>query len=153
MAETQSRPATPEDAQVVMKLYDLRREPEMRKARKFITFEWWPTNAEDVRKVMFAFGSAENTYYRQALSYWEMAAALVNRGAVQSDLFDDWNSEMYFVFAKLKPYLAEIRAQFPDAFSQREAATLRNENAKKKAATIEARFKAVQEMRAQAAKA
>ena len=80
--------ATPADAQVVMHLYELRREAEMRKARNwFATFN--PQSADDVISVVTAAGSDENRYFRMVTSYWEMAAALALHGAVNEQLFLD----------------------------------------------------------------
>src|SRR5512142_1759029 len=100
--------ATTEDAELILKLYDLRREPVMRKARNFMA-QFFPQSTDDVMQVMTAFGSDENAYFRQVLGYWEMAASLVLRGAVHEELFMDNANEMFFTFAKLAPYLQEIR--------------------------------------------
>jgi hypothetical protein len=99
------------DAQVVIRLYELRREPEMRKAREYMTGAFWPQTLEDLTKVSTAFGTDENRYFRMVTSYWEMASALVLRGAVDSGVFNDWASEMYFLYAKLLPILPEIRGK------------------------------------------
>jgi hypothetical protein len=97
------------DAEIVLKLYDLRREPTMRKARDFMATKFWPTSADDVVKLMQDFGSEHNAYFRQVTSFWDMSVSLVNRGAVDPDLFSDWSNEMFFLFAKLHPHLDEIR--------------------------------------------
>ena len=100
--------ATTADAQLILQLYDLRREAEMRKARNFIG-SFSPKSFEDVMKVVGAFGNQENAWFRQVYSYWEMAASLVLRGAVNDTLFNDNSGEMYFVFAKIKPFLKQLR--------------------------------------------
>jgi hypothetical protein len=105
--------ATAADAQVILRLYDFRREPEMRKARHFISAEFWPESAEDTLQLARAYPSPENTWLRQVTSYWEMAASLVLRGAVHEGLFFDCSGEMYCVFAKFKPFLTEIRRKLP----------------------------------------
>src|SRR5438132_5019252 len=79
---------TAEDAQIIMKLYDLRREAEMRKARNWFA-GFWPRSAEDVVQVINARGTQENAWFRQATTYWEMAASFVLRGAVSEELFFD----------------------------------------------------------------
>ena len=79
------------DAQIVLRLYDFRREAQMREARKFIG-EWLPQSIDDVLKVANTFGTVENQYFRQVYSYWEMASSLVHRGALNGDLFDDWSA-------------------------------------------------------------
>ncbi|HYL12460.1 MAG TPA: hypothetical protein VEV41_05470 [Terriglobales bacterium] len=105
--------ATAADAQLILQLYDFRRETEMRKARHFISAEFWPENAEDTLRLARAYPSAENTWLRQVTSYWEMAASFVLRGALHEELFFDVSGEMYCVFAKFKPFLTEIRQKLP----------------------------------------
>ena len=101
--------ATTSDAELVLKLYDLRREDVMRKARNFIVGDFWPKSAEDVVNLANAWGSEQNAYFRQVISFWEMAASLPLRGAVNSELFADWAGEMFFVYAKMSPILKETR--------------------------------------------
>ncbi len=112
-AVTSPRIATAADAQIVLKLYELRRETEMRKARHFIAAEFWPESAEDTLRIARAYPSPENTWLRQVTSYWEMAASFVVRGALHEGLFFDSSGEMYCVFAKFKPFLSEIRQKLP----------------------------------------
>jgi hypothetical protein len=105
--------ATAADAQIILQLYDLRRDREMRKARHFISAEFWPENAEDTLRLARAYPSPENTWLRQVTSYWEMAASFVLRGALHEGLFYDASGEMYCVYAKFRPYLTEIRQKLP----------------------------------------
>ncbi len=100
--------ATPADAELILKLYDLRREPVMREARKYV-FEFAPQSIDDVMAVLGDFSSKENAYLRQVFGYWGMAASLVLRGALNEDLARDNFTELLFVYAKLEPFLAEIR--------------------------------------------
>ncbi len=110
---TIARPATAADAQIILQLYDLRRETEMRKARHFVSAEFWPESAEDTLRIARAYPSPENTWLRQVTSYWEMAACFVLRGALHEGLFFDASGEMYCVYAKFKPFLPEIRQKLP----------------------------------------
>jgi hypothetical protein len=110
---TPSRSATAADAQIILQLYDLRREKEMRKARHFISAEFWPESAEDTLRIARAYPSPENTWLRQVTSYWEMAASFVLRGALHEGVFFDASGEMYCVYAKFKPFLTEIRQKLP----------------------------------------
>ncbi|MGH9492630.1 MAG: DUF4760 domain-containing protein [Terriglobales bacterium] len=110
MAKQKKASAT--DAQLILQLYDLRREAEMRKARNFYAMQFNPQSFDDVVKVVGAFGSDENRWFRQLVSYWEMAASLVLRGAAHEELFLDSAGEMFFVFSKIKPFLAELRKKF-----------------------------------------
>jgi hypothetical protein len=108
--------ATPKDAELIMQLYDLRREPEMRKARNWWLTQFWPDNADDFMKIAMNLGGQENNWMRQAASYWSMAASFVQNGIINVDLFlqPSVSGEMYFIFAKLHPYLAEIRQKLDD---------------------------------------
>jgi hypothetical protein len=100
--------STSADAQLVLQLYDFRRESEMRKARAwFVGF--WPASANDILEVVNNFGAQENAWFRQVTGYWDMAAALVLSGALNEDLFTETNGEMWFVFSKLNPFLEEAR--------------------------------------------
>ena len=100
--------ATQADAELILKLYDLRREPVMREARSFI-FGFAPQSIDEVMAVVGDFSTKENAYLRQVFGYWGMAASLVLRGALNEDLARDNFSEMLFVYAKFEPFLAEIR--------------------------------------------
>ncbi len=104
-----TRKATAADADICMKLYDLRREAEMRKARDFVNFQFQPQGIDDVLKLTQALGTKENAWARQVFSFWENAASLVLNGVVHPGLFFAWNGEMVFVYAKFKPFLAELR--------------------------------------------
>src|SRR3954467_637015 len=143
------------DAQIVLRLFDFRREAQMREARKFIVGEWWPANAEEALKTVTGFGTLENQHYRQVFSYWEMASSLVHRGALNGDLFDDWSGELYFCFAKLKPFLKEIREKTgsPKAYGNIERITQRTPESQEKLKATEARIKKFIANRAAAAKA
>src|SRR5215475_1123654 len=111
-----AKKATPQDAQVIMKLYDLRREPELRKARNWWLTQFWPDSADDFMKIASALGTQENNWLRQAGGYWGMAAALVTSGAVNRDLFlqPSVSGEMFFMFAKVQPFIGELREKLGD---------------------------------------
>jgi hypothetical protein len=131
-----AKKSTPHDAQVVMKLYDLRREPEMRKARAWYGAEFWPANADEFLKVANAFPSQQNAWMRQVGGYWDMAAALVLHGAVNEELFlqPGISGEMFFMFAKFYPFLKEIRQKLnnPEAYSNIEKVATGSKVARKR---------------------
>ncbi len=104
--------ATAADAQLILQLYDLRRESEMRKARKYVDSEFWPENYQEFHAIAMAWGSPENTWLHQVLAYWDMAASLVLRGALNEGLFFDNSHQMYFLYAKLRPFLQQARKDF-----------------------------------------
>jgi hypothetical protein len=111
-----SKKATATDAQLIMQLYDLRREAEMRKARAWWFREFWPRNADDYLKIAFAMGTQENNWQRQVHGYWSMAAAFVLQGALNEELFIQpaVSGEMFVVFAKVHPFLKELREKLGD---------------------------------------
>lgn len=107
---------TTADAELILKLYDLRREAEMRKARHWWLGEFWPENAEDFMKVAGAAGTPENAWLRQVGSYWSMAASFVLQGALNEEMFIQpaVSGEMYFLLAKVHPFLKELREKLGD---------------------------------------
>jgi hypothetical protein len=111
-----SKKPTAADAQLIMQLYDLRREAEMRKARSWWLGEFWPQSADDFMKIAGAMGSQENNWLRQVGGYWSMAASFVLHGAVSEELFIQpaVSGEMVFVFAKVQPFLKELREKSGD---------------------------------------
>ena len=93
-------------AELIMKLYDLRREEVMRQARNwFFTFN--PESVEDVQRAGMGEHSA---YFRMVTSYWDMACSFVNHGAIDEEMFNDANQEHLLVFSKIQPILEQLRA-------------------------------------------
>src|SRR5215467_5044786 len=121
--------ATAEDAQVIMRLYDLRREAEMRKARHWFASSFWPKSADDIVAVINVANPQENAWFRQVSRYWEMAASFVLRGALNENLFFDSGTEMWFTLAKLYPFLKEAREKtnLPFYFARTEELATRSQ--------------------------
>ena len=121
-----AKKATAKDAELIIQLYDLRREAEMRKARNWWMGEFWPENADDFMKVASSTGTQENNWLRQVAGYWSMAAAFVLSGALNADLFlqPSISGEMYFIFAKIQPFIGEVRAKIGDPNSFRNLETV-----------------------------
>jgi hypothetical protein len=139
--------ATPEDAEIILKLYELRTEEVMRQARAWVTGEFWPATAEEFFAVAENPADPHNAWLRQVISYWEMAAAMVVHGAVSEELFVDCNGEGFFLLAKFAPILGEIRERNPlflrktaELVNRYSAATLRYEAVLK---NLEARRKSL----------
>jgi hypothetical protein len=105
--------STHEEANLILKLYELRREETMRKARDWYFREFNPSSMEDVTNALF---SEHSGHLRMVMTYWDMAAALVNHGAIGIDLFNDTNGEHIGVFAKVEPLLADMRAAYGPQF-------------------------------------
>jgi hypothetical protein len=108
--------ATAADADLVLKLYDLRREPRMRTARDWVMHQFHPRTLDDLLAVQRDFGSEHNQYWRQVIGYWEMAAALVLHGTLDRDLFFDSNGENIFLLAKFGRFNEEYSRQYPGGF-------------------------------------
>ena len=105
--------ATPADADIILKLYELRTETVMREARAWVIGQFWPNTVSDVFDVLQNPAHPHNPHLRQVLSYWEMAAALVLHGAVSAELFVDTNGEGFFLLAKFAHILEGIREKNP----------------------------------------
>ena len=97
-----------EEADLILKLYDLRRETVMREARNWL-FTFNPTSIQDVMETMVGEHSG---HFRMVISYWDMACALVNNGAIDEELFNQTNGEHIFVYMKVQPVLEDIRKMF-----------------------------------------
>jgi hypothetical protein len=128
--------ATAADAELVLRLYELRQEETLRKARRFLVFEFNPKTVEELRVVSRDTKSEYNPYWRQAMSFWEMAHSMVLRGAIDPDLFLDSNLEGILIYAKFhhfhavtekesgNPFMgktAELIAKYPAAKARYEA--------------------------------
>ena len=105
--------ATPADADIILKLYELRREDVMRQARSWMLAEFWPETIEEFFALAGNFRDPHNAWFRQVTTYWEMAAAMVLHGAVSAELFVDCNAEGFFVLAKFAHILDGIRERNP----------------------------------------
>ena len=103
-----------EEAGLILKLYELRREDTMRKARDWYFREFNPQSMADFTEAMF---SEHSGHLRMVVSYWDMAAALVNDGAISLDLFTKTNGEHIGVFSKIESLLGEIRAAYAPQFA------------------------------------
>src|SRR5512147_2637663 len=133
--------ATQADAQVILELYNLRREAELRKARNWYGMEFNPKTVDELMAIVMDMKSDGNRYFRMVTSYWEMAATLALHGAVNEELFLDTQNEMFFVMAKLYPHLEGFREkmQSPDAMRKCETLINKNEASKKKLQSFTAR--------------
>jgi len=103
-----------EEAGLILKLYELRREETMRKARDWFFLEFNPQTLAEFNSAMF---SDHSGHLRMVVTYWDMAAALVNDGAIRSELFSDCNGEHIGVFSKIELLLPEIRTAYGPQFA------------------------------------
>ena len=134
-----------EDADLILKLYDLRREATMREARNWL-FSFNPTSVQDVIDVLLGEHSG---HYRMVITYWDMAAAMVNNGAIDEKLFNETNGEHLFVYSKIQPVLQEIRTLFgnPDFLMNLETLVKRIPDSEAKITAMRERMKKFAEMR------
>ena len=103
-----------EEAGLILKLYELRREATMRQARDWYFLEFNPESIADFTNALFGDHSG---HLRMVITYWDMAAGLIHNGAISQQLFNDTNGEHIGVFAKIEPLLGEIRAAIGPQFA------------------------------------
>ena len=123
-----------DDARIIMQLYDLRREAEMRKARVWFA-GWWPRSADEIVQMINSPANLqENAWFRQVVGYWEMAASFVLRGALNEELFFDSGGELWFVLAKIHLFLEEARqkANSPYLLQRMEKVAARTEEGRER---------------------
>ena len=140
-----------EDADLILKLYDLRRETVMREARN-----WWFTfNPTSIQDVMSTMMGEQSGYMRMVLSYWDMACAMVVSGAIDEELFNQTNGEHMLVYMKIEPVLEDLRKMFDnqDFAKSLETVVKRMPNIEARMASMRERFKQIAAMRQQAAAA
>ena len=140
-----------ESAQLLLTLYDQRREETLRNARTFFV-GWDPRSVEDV---MSTITGPHSGTVRMVMTYWDMAASFVEHGAIDRQMFNDINGEHILVFAKIQPFLPHVRQAFqnPDFLKNLEKLVMSLPDAQK---TLDARLNMLRGMvaaRAAAAKA
>ncbi len=101
---------TYEDARLVLRLYELRREEKLRAAREWFVAKFFPASVDDLQ-TLYTTPGVENTYFRMVTSFWDMTASFVVRGVLNGDLLLDSAGEMLLVWAKLESHLAGIRGK------------------------------------------
>ncbi len=135
------------DAEFVLKLYDLRREPVMRESRNLINGEFWPKNYEEAIAILQPTHHM-NAACRQIATYWEMVYGFAKHGIIDADFLVESNGEGLFLYAKMLPYIDRMRAEwFPTAFQNTEWIVNNSEEGKQ----MLARMQAMMAKRAQAA--
>ena len=140
------------DAELVLRLYELRRETVMRESRDTINSQFWPRSFDDV----FALTKRDhhlNRPFRQVASYWEMVYGMVKHGIVNAEYFLESNGEGFFLFAKILPYLEAYRREVSaHAFRNAEWVALKCPPGRDMFENIQARVKKLAEARLTAAK-
>lgn len=140
-----------ESAELILKLYDLRREAVMREARNWLmTFS--PESTQDIMQAMI--NPETSAFYRMVVSYWDMAASFVNHGAIDEEMFADAHGEYIVVFSKIEPYLSEIRETFgsPGYLKNLETLIMKMPDAKERLAKSREMIKRMKQARAEMSK-
>jgi hypothetical protein len=129
-----------ESAQLILSLYETRREATMRKARDFF-FGFEPQTFEELLAGMMG---PQGGYVRMVISYWDMAASFVENGAIDRKMFLDANGEFIPVFAKIEPFLAPAREMLGNNFAANlEAMIMGLPDARARIDTTRARMNAI----------
>lgn len=127
---------TTADAHLILELYDLRREAEMRKARSWVAGEFFPENADDFLKVAWAMGTQQNAWLRQVGGYWGIVTSFVLAGVLNEELFlqPAFSGELFLIYAKIHPFVKELRQKLndPEAFLNLEKAVTRTKWGRKR---------------------
>lgn len=102
---------TLQDAELLLKLYELRREPELDKAHHWFLTQYQPKEWEDFKE-QYLRGGEEDRYVRMVALYWDMVGALVNNDLLNEELFFETNEEDIQVWGKVKPWIEGARREF-----------------------------------------
>jgi hypothetical protein len=116
----------PLDVIAILKLYEMRSEQLMREARAWFFTEFAPESGKDIVRLMLS-GQKQSAFYRMVVSHWDVAASFVNNGGIDEQLFLEGNTEHLVVFAKLQPFINEVREAIgePDYLSNLERLVMR----------------------------
>lgn len=104
---------TYDDATLILKLYDMRRDDRMRKARAWFTAQFKVKSWDDLQKLA-PVGTDENASYRMVVTYWDMVASFITSGVLHEELFFQSGREMLLVWERVKDVLPDIRRQYKD---------------------------------------
>ena len=131
-----------ESATLLIRLYELRREPTMREARNWYARSFNPASVDEV---MQALSGPNSAHFRMVTSYWDMACAFVLHGAIDEAMFNDSNGEHHIVYAKLEPFIADYRARMGNQayLASLEKLVMKTPGAKERMTSLRERFKAM----------
>jgi hypothetical protein len=129
-----------ESATLLIRLYELRREPTMREARAWYVSKFNPASVDDM---VATLRGPDSAYFRMVTSYWDMCASFVLNGAIDEKMFTDTNGEHVIVYAKMEPFLAEYREKMgnPTYYASLEQLVLKAPGSKERLASIRERFR------------
>ncbi len=128
-----------QDAELILRLYEMRREEVMRRSRDAISFGFWPRSFDDIVAIL-DFGHADNAAWRQVVSYWEMVFGFGQRGIIEPELLVENSGEGILLYTKVRPFLDPIRESSPTAFQHTEWAATQTANGRQRVEFFERRF-------------
>ena len=131
-----------ESATLLIRLYELRRDPTMREARNWYARSFNPDHVDDMVQAVQGPNSA---HFRMVTSYWDMASSFVLNGAIDAQMFTDANGEHHVVFAKVEPFIAEYRSRIgnPQYLASLEKLVMSAPGARERMASLRERFRAM----------
>ena len=130
-----------ESAQLILKIFEMRREPVLREARNWFVREFHPTSADEI----LGLSADDNRKFRMVTGYWDMACSLVTHGAIDRQMFLDANGELFGTFSKVQLYLGELRQRLnsPTVMSHAEQVVMSIPDAEARLEAIRNRLKAI----------
>ena len=133
-------PTPVDSATLILKLFELRREPVLREARAWFLRDFNPQTLEDALTLA---GGPRNDWFRMVIGYWDMAASLVVSGAIDPDMFRAANTEMVATFAKLEPFIDDIRriSKIPEFAANIETVLRGHDGIEERLATLREQFR------------
>ena len=140
-------PTPVESAQLILKLFEIRRDPVLREARQWYVAEFHPQTFEEF---IAAISGPRNASHRMVTGYWDMAASLVNFGAIDAEMFRVSNGEIVATFAKIEPFLARLRevSGYPELAHHMETVVRAMPGSKERLARVQENFRKMAEARA-----
>jgi len=141
---------TPQQVELILRLYELRRETVMREARSFVGGSFLPKSDEDLISII-AKGGKETGFVLQVYGYWDMVSAFVLHGMLSEPLLYDTCQEMYFQFAKIYPYLKDFRQKMnlPEWMQNLEQVATGSSRGRKRLAAMRASLDSMAQLRAE----
>ena len=141
---------TPQQVELILRLYELRRETVMREARSFVGGSFLPKSDEDLISII-AKGGKETGFVLQVYGYWDMVSAFVLHGMLSEPLLYDTCQVMYFQFAKIYPYLKDFRQKMnlPEWMQNLEQVATGSSRGRKRLAAMRASLDSMAQLRAE----
>jgi hypothetical protein len=139
--------ATPVDsATLILKLFELRREPTLREARAWFLRDFNPQTLEEALTIA---GGPKNDWFRMVIGYWDMAASFVVHGAIDGDMFRAANTEMVATFAKIQPFIEDVRriSKIPEFAQNIEQVIAGQNGGEERMAMLREQFRKLQDLR------